>query len=111
MGFWKEYRRDEVPFTLYPGIHGICMTSGICEPLSLDEGGVCHAFLTVEFYFFLFTLSLFFGSKPNVAPNERERGKYPFLKAKFNLLDIRVDVHQTNFRYLKFSALILWAAD
>ena len=111
MGFWKEYRRDEMPFTLYPGIHGICMTSGICEPLSLDEGGICHAFLTVEFYFFLFTLSLFFGSKPNVAPNERERRKYPFLKAKFNLLDIRVDVHQTNFRYLKFSALILWAAD
>lgn len=111
MGFGKEYRRDEVPFTLYPGIHGICMTSGICEPLSLDEGGICHAFLTVEFYFFLFTLSLFFGSKPNVAPNERERRKYPFLKAKFNLLDIRVDVHQTNFRYLKFSALILWAAD
>lgn len=85
------------------------MTSGICKPLSLDEGGVCHAFLTVKFYFFLFTFSLFFGSKPNVAPTEREKGNYPFLKARFNLLDIKLNVRQT--RYLKFSALILWAAD
>lgn len=33
------------------------------------------------------------------------------MKAKFNLVDIILDVYQINFGFLKFSVLILWTAD
>ena len=53
-------------------------------------------FLHCKVTVFSFSVFLFFGNKSNIAYTHRARGKYPFLKAKFNLVDTNlVVVHQT----------------